>query len=115
MADINVGSADWVPAACTLPTAEQPIRLGALAQLFTTLRSVRRLAPTRLRLELPPDPGTAGKAAELMVRENDCCAFFSFTLTVADGQVLLDVAVPDGRVGVLDGLAAQASAGLDRG
>ena len=100
----------WVPAdACRLPSAEQPERLAAFEDLFATaLRSVERVAATRLRLGLSPDPAVAARAAELAVRESDCCGFFSFNLTASTGALTLEVSVPDNRIAVLDGLAAQA-------
>jgi hypothetical protein len=101
----------WVPAeACRLPSAEQPRRLAAFDDLFATaLRSVERIHAKRLRLDLRPDPEVAAKAAALAVRESDCCGFFTFNLTAAQGALALEVSVPDDRVAVLEGLAAQAA------
>jgi hypothetical protein len=43
---------DWVPAACTLPTAEQPLRVAEFDDLFaTSVRAVDRVGPTVLRLD----------------------------------------------------------------
>jgi hypothetical protein len=104
----------WAPSACTLPTAEQPLRVAEFDALFAdALQAVVRPEPTRLRLELVFSPGNAARAAELAARENGCCSFFTFTLTVADGSLALEVAVPAEHVEVLDALAERA--GVRRG
>ncbi|GAB3982638.1 hypothetical protein GCM10027615_65810 [Plantactinospora veratri] len=97
-----------MPAACTLPTAEQPARLAGFDRLLgTAVRSVCRSEPTRLRLELTPTPRVASRVADLMMRESACCSFFTFRLGVADGRLCWDVGVPAGQVAVLDALAAR--------
>src|SRR5438067_388344 len=46
-------SLGWAPNACTLPTAQQPLRAAEFDTLFTTaLRAVHRLGPGRVRLVL---------------------------------------------------------------
>ncbi|MEQ4302044.1 hypothetical protein ABNF97_11745 [Plantactinospora sp. B6F1] len=97
-----------VPSACTLPTAEQPVRLAEFARILgTAVRSARRVEPTRLRLELTPTPRTAARVADLMMRESDCCSFFTFRLGLTGGRLSWDVGVPPGQVEVLDALAAR--------
>jgi hypothetical protein len=54
--------------------------------------------------------GVAERARELTARESGCCAFFDFTVSVAGGDVVIDVQVPPERVAVLDGIAGQAAA-----
>ena len=101
----------WVPEACTLPTVEQPLRVAAFDRLFSgVVRGAERTAPTRLHLDLRPDPRAAGRAAELAAAETSCCSFFTFTLTVTSGSLGLDIEVPDSYVSVLDALAERASA-----
>ncbi|GGS94890.1 hypothetical protein GCM10010156_61450 [Planobispora rosea] len=80
------------------------------ALFAAAVRSVRRPQRTRLHLELVSSPDNAARAAELAVRENGCCSFFTFTLIVADGTLALEVAVPPGQVEVLDALQARAGA-----
>ena len=99
----------WVPAACTLPAVERPLRLAEFDDLFATaVRGQRRLSPTRLRWRL--DPATEKAARDLTGRETACCSFFTFTFACADGAVRLDVQVPDAHVDVLDALADRAAA-----
>ncbi|MHA6622715.1 hypothetical protein [Pseudonocardia sp. DLS-67] len=104
--------AAWAPAdACTLPTAERPLREAEFAALFaTSLRGMARPAPTWLRLSLDAGPGVEARTGDLTVRESSCCSFFDFRLTAADGTLTLDVRVPEARIAVLDGIARQADA-----
>jgi thioredoxin len=110
----SVGEAvglSWAPVdACTLPTAQQPLRVAEFGELFAgSLRGVDRVSATRLRLELKASAEAA--ARDLAARESDCCGFFSFTFTPAGAATVgLEVEVPANRAEVLDGLAAQASA-----
>lgn len=51
----EIADLDWVPAACTLPTPEQPLRVAEFDALFAaSSRRVERLTPTHLRLTLTP-------------------------------------------------------------
>jgi thioredoxin len=102
----------WAPVdACTLPTAEQPLREAEFDQLFTAaLRGVDRPAPTWLRLTLAAGDGVEATTRDLTARESSCCSFFDFGLTAAEGGLTLDVRVPEARVEVLDGLARRAEA-----
>lgn len=103
----------WAPDACTLPTVDRPLRLAEFDDLFAqSVLAADRVDATRLRLELEPEPGVAAQAADLVVRETECCSFFTFTLKATGGTVLLDVAVPAAQVEVLDGLAVRAAAGI---
>jgi hypothetical protein len=107
MSEIEV---PWVPSACTLPTAERPIRVAEFDDLFASAVEARRIDRQRLRLVLRPEPAVAARAAELAVRETGCCSFFTFTLSATCGGLTLEVTVPPAHAGVLDALAARASA-----
>jgi hypothetical protein len=81
--------------ACVLPSAEQPLRLAEFDDLFATaVRAVDRTDPTRLRLDLRPEPAVAARAADLVVRETQCCSFFTFTLSASGGRLSLEVEAP---------------------
>lgn len=104
------GDAGWAPQACTLPTAERPLRLAEFDALFgEAVTEVRPVEPGRVRLVLRAEPEVAGRAAELAARETGCCSFFTFTLTAAGGELTLDASVARPHIGVLDALAARAS------
>jgi len=97
----------WAPQACTLPTAQQPLRIAEFDDLFTTaLIDVHRVDGTRLRLELKAEAETT--ARDLTARESQCCSFFGFTFTRAEDVLHLEVEVPPVHNEVLDGLEARA-------
>ena len=61
------------PDACTLPTAEQPLRLAEFDALFTTaVRGTTALSPTRTRLRLAGPPGLEAAVRDLTAREVQC-------------------------------------------
>lgn len=103
----------WAPAACRLPTAELPLRVAEFDELFaSTVRDLDRPEPDRLRLRLDPTAEAAASTAELVIRETQCCSFFTFTLTATGGQLLLEVVVPATHIAVLDALAARAATAI---
>lgn len=102
---------DWVPAACTLPTTEQPLRRAEFDGLFAKdLLSVNQLAPLEVRFELRPDPDVAARAASLAAKETGCCSFFTFGLTIADGKVAMTISTEPAHEAVLAALGARAEA-----
>lgn len=109
---------DWISAACTLPTSEQPLRRRDFDHLFAhDVRAVTRVTATRTRLDLRPAPDVAGRAAALAVEEAGCCSFFCFELTVADGVVSLSVETAPAHHDVLQAITARAESllGADPG
>ena len=97
--------------ACTLPTAERPLRQAEFDRLFASgVRSAARVDRRQVRLELVPEAAVAAQAADLVVRETECCSFFRFSLTATGGQVSLDIAVPDQHVDVLEALVNRVGA-----
>ncbi|SNS05595.1 hypothetical protein SAMN06265355_110121 [Actinomadura mexicana] len=100
----------WAPRACTLPTAERPLRAAEFDALFAeAVTAVRPAGPGRVRMELRPDPRTAGRAAELAARETGCCSFFTFTLTATGGALAMEISTGDRHTDVLDALTARAA------
>ena len=102
----------WTPDSCTLPTAERPTRVAEFDELFATaLVAIDRPTARSARFTLARGLGVAAAVADLVARESQCCAFFTFDL-VEDGDVLsLTVGVPPAQVDVLDGLTSRAAAG----
>jgi hypothetical protein len=96
---------DWVPDACTLPTAERPLRLSEFDNLFADVRSLQRPSSTQLELTLPRDAENA--ARDLAVAETACCSFFSFEFDSGDDELLMRVRVPPNYADVLDALEAR--------
>jgi hypothetical protein len=96
----------WAPDACTLPTAERPLRRAEFDSLLgTALRAQRRLEPTVLLWDL--DPAVEAEARDLAARETECCSFFSFAFTPGADELRVEVRVPPAHVAVLDALAAR--------
>lgn len=105
----------WAADACTLPAARRPERQEEFGRLFAEFAvSFDRPQPTLLRLGLQPTAEAARRAAELAMAESECCSFFSFTLKVAGGGLVLELATPPGQADVLDRLAGRAAAELQR-
>ena len=103
-----------VPEACTLPTAERPLRLAEFDELFATaVRRVGSVSATHARLHLTGPVGLAARVRDLAARESECCSFFTFTTTAqsaTDGEaVVLDIEVPAAHTDVLASLAQPAS------
>jgi hypothetical protein len=114
--------AGWVPVdACTLPTAEQPLRVAEFDDLFAAaLREVQRpvAGAARARLLLAGDATLPGRVRRLADAETSCCAFFTFTVTelgpaasgaAGEARVALDIEVPAVRADVLDALVERAA------
>ncbi|GAB2644985.1 hypothetical protein [Kribbella swartbergensis] len=101
-----MSTTDWALEACTLPTAEQPLRVAEFDALFAEhLKSAERIDPTTLDLTLAAE-AEAG-TADLTARETACCSFFTFDLTPDDDQLRLRITVPPQHVAVLDALSAR--------
>ena len=104
-----------IPDACTLPTADRPLRLAEFDDLFTTaVRDVEPVSATHARMRLTGPAGLEAAVRDLTARETECCTFFTFTVTgepAVDGEALtLDIEVPVQYADVLASLAGRASA-----
>ncbi|CUU59370.1 hypothetical protein Ga0074812_12747 [Parafrankia irregularis] len=96
--------------ACTLPSTARPLRIAEFDALFAaTLHRTERVNARHLRLTLTGRDGLKETVRDLTDRESRCCSFFTFTVTPAGDQVVLDVEVPDTQTAVLDGLATLAA------
>ena len=105
------------PDACTLPTADQPLRLAEFDELFATaVRRVQTLTPTHARMVLTGGAGLAEAVGDLTARETGCCSFFAFTVTPGPGNddeaLTLDIEVPDQYADVLASLVQRANSVL---
>jgi hypothetical protein len=98
----------WVPAACTLPTVEQPLRVAEFDALFATaVRPAERTGPTTLVVHLPA--AAAPAVRDLVARETACCSFFSFDVRSSSEGTDVVVEVPEQHAPVLDALATRAN------
>ncbi|HEU0241383.1 MAG TPA: hypothetical protein VFR11_19305 [Micromonosporaceae bacterium] len=91
--------------ACTLPTAERPLRAAEFNAVFAGAVSAERLADRHLRIVLTGPADLPTRLRDLTRRETECCSFFTFTVTAqASDRAVLDIEVPDRHVAVLDGI-----------
>lgn len=99
---------EWAPESCTLPTVEQPLRLAEFDKLFAQhLQAVTRVDRATVELMLAEE--ARADAAELTVRESECCSFFRFEFLPAEGDVVrLRITVPPAQIDVLDALSTRA-------
>lgn len=82
-----------IPIACTLTTDEAPERVAEWHDALAGAQ-VRERTPEGYRLRFPKDPAFAGRLADLAAREVDCCTFFTFTVTLNNAELVLDVVAP---------------------
>jgi hypothetical protein len=92
-----------IPIACSLSADDMGDRMeqwrAAVAQATT-----REATPEGYRLRFASDPAFAGRLAELAAREVECCAFFTFAVTVATDGLALEVLAPADARPMLDDL-----------
>jgi hypothetical protein len=94
--------------ACTMPTAEQPLRLAELDALFATaVRSVERRG-NDVRMGMAGGDGLVEQVRDLTAHETSCCSFFTFTIDGTDQDLTLDISVTPARQEILDALAQRA-------
>jgi hypothetical protein len=99
---------DWVPASCTLPTVQQPLRLVEFDGFFrAAVRRSTRTSTTRLDLVILGEFGAT--ARDLAEREGGCCSFFRFDFHPAADGLVMSIGVPKSHVDVLDALQARVS------
>ncbi|UAK31731.1 hypothetical protein K8O92_28920 [Nocardia asteroides] len=111
MTMITPSPGDRVPDSCTLPTAEQPVRVAEFDRFFAEF--VRRARqPTRTRLDLLLDADAEPTARDLAARESACCSFFAFTFDSTIDGLVMRIEVPGNQVEVLDALAVRVDAAI---
>ncbi|PXX03238.1 hypothetical protein [Mycolicibacterium moriokaense] len=99
----TTGTQDWVPAACTLPTVEQPLRVAEFGVFFrAAVRRSIRTSTTRLDLVILRE--FEATARDLAERETSCCSFFRFEFHPAADDLVMSVGVPKDHIDVLDAL-----------
>jgi hypothetical protein len=96
---------DWAPDACTLPTAERPLRVAEFDELFAFVSHAERRGPQLLDLVLPRDVET--DARDLARRETECCSFLSFDFESVGDDVVMHIGVSPNQVDVLDAIEAR--------
>jgi hypothetical protein len=95
-------------AACTLDAAEMPARLREWAELRDRSTAMRPIDGGVALSLSPSEP--IGAVAELVARESECCAFYTFLLRVDGAAHELEISAGDGRE-----VAVQVLLGLPEG
>ncbi|MER6974490.1 hypothetical protein ACFVDI_04565 [Nocardioides sp. NPDC057767] len=94
--------------ACTMPTAERPLRLAEFDDLFATaVRTVERRGDD-VRIHLTGGDGLVDHVRDLTERESSCCSFFTFGIEGTDEALILDISVPPARQEILAALVERA-------
>lgn len=94
--------------ACTMPTAQRPLRVAEFDALFEGhVRAVER-DPELVRMRLVGPADLRERVADLTERETSCCSFFAFTITGCDDDLVLEIRVPPAQREILDSLANRA-------
>lgn len=96
------------PIACTLSDGAMQDREQEWAALLTHVSSRGTAADGALRLTFDGTTPVEGLTA-LVVAEQQCCAFFTFTITLDGGGVTLEVRAPDGGQSVVATLFGEAA------
>ncbi|MBT2450412.1 MerR family transcriptional regulator [Streptomyces sp. ISL-43] len=91
------------PVACTLGGAELVERTAQWQDLIAQATSREEFADG-VRLTFPSTPELAAELASLAAAEQDCCAFFDFTLNLAPARLTLTVRAPEAAGSLLTDL-----------
>jgi hypothetical protein len=95
--------------ACTMPTAERPLRLAEFDDLFVSSLTALTTGKDGVRMKLHGDAGLYDRVKDLATREATCCSFFTFIVDGTDTHVDLSISVPPARQDILNALAARAT------
>ena len=90
-------AADDVPVVCDLrgATDTPEARSEAYRRLFAGAFVGRDRTVAGIRFRFRDDAGIEALVRDLAAREERCCAFFAFTITIAGGEVLWDASIVD--------------------
>lgn len=96
-----------IPIACTLTADETATRVDAWRSVLTRALT-REVTSSGARLTFRVDATIATELADLVVREVECCPFFTFDLKVDNHALVLDVSAPDEAHALVTALFAPA-------
>jgi hypothetical protein len=94
------------PIDCTLDVSSMPDRLGDWRAVLEHATSRTTTDDGARRVQFDGDV-PVDELARLVVAEQRCCAFFSFTITVDHRGVALEARAPDEATAVVDALFGQ--------
>jgi hypothetical protein len=90
------------PIACSLDGPGMADRLAEFRELFADGLVGRDRTAEGIRFRFRATDAIESRVRDLARRENECCPFFRFTITVTGGEVWWDASVPDDARAVLD-------------
>ena len=96
------------PIACTLQPGAMPDRVADWHAVLSSARERSTTADGRLRVEFGRDVDIA-ELARLIAAEQQCCAFFSFALTIDQRGIALEVGAPEAATEVVDKVFGKSS------
>ena len=94
---------------CTLSADDAPQRLTEWQSILERVAE-RHSRPDGLSLQFPSDPALVGELAALASREVECCAFFTFALTLDAEATWLTVGAPAAAMSMVEQLFGEPSA-----
>jgi hypothetical protein len=83
------------PIACTLDSVGIATRLDEFADLFRRKLIGRETTDRGIRFRFAADPEAEGEIRDLARREQTCCSFFRFDITVNGDEIWWDATVDD--------------------
>jgi hypothetical protein len=95
-----------LPIACSLSASELPGRMTEMAELGCDALVDARVDGARAQLRFVAGAGVRERVERFVEAESRCCAFLSFALAEAPGEVVLRIDAPAGAEGVLAELVA---------
>ena len=104
---VSIGPKPDVPIACTLQPGEVPDRVAEWKSVLGAARARVATEDGGLRIELQDDVAL-DHLARLVAAEQQCCAFFSFAITVDGRGSALEVRAPEGAEAVVESLFGRA-------
>jgi hypothetical protein len=95
--------------ACTLPTAERPLRRAEFDALFSESVRTAERGDDRVVLHLSGTAGLQDRVRDLTERESACCSFFRFEIEGVDDDLTLRISVPPEHLDILAAITERAT------
>ena len=92
------------PIACSLDGPGMADRIAEFRELFADGLVGRDRTAEGIRFRFRATAAMESRIRDMARRENECCPFFTFNITVTGGEVLWDASAPDDARPILDNL-----------
>lgn len=94
---------------CTLTTTDLAAQRERWLRLIAAAGAGREQTPAGLRLRFRAGDGVAGELERLAAVERECCAWATWVVSAAPGQITLDVTSSGDGVTALHGMFTEAA------